>query len=318
MKVRIMRKKTGFKWTALLLAVSLTAGDGAAVLLASAQEEVQTEENGGNQTEQTEAGDSQVASADEMAPVEEVVEEGMVPIYGDELNDGTYDAEVVSSSSMFKIVDCQLTVKEGEITALMTMSSDGYLKLFMGTGEEAAEAGEEEYIPFAENDEGQQTYQVPVEALDMGISCAAFSRRKEKWYDRTLVFKASSLPTEAFKEGSYTTPEDLNLAEGEYQIQVELSGGSGRTTVESPAVLTVKDGSYTARIIFSSPYYEYMIVDDVKYEPVNTEGNSAFEIPVTVFDKEQAVVADTIAMSEPHEISYTLYYDSSTVEAITQ
>ena len=84
--------------------------------------------------------------------------------------------------------------------------------------------------------------------------------------------------------------------------------------MESPAALTVKDGVCTARIIFGSPYYDYMIVEDVKYEPVNTEGNSTFEIPVTVFDREQAVIADTIAMSEPHEISYTLCYDSSTIQ----
>lgn len=238
----------------------------------------------------------------------------MVPVYGDQLNDGTYAVEVASSSSMFKIVDCRLTVEAGEMTAVLTMSSDGYLRLFMGTGEEAAASSQDESIPYEENEEGQQTYQVPVEALDMGISCAAFSRRKEKWYDRTLVFKASSLPAEAFKEGSYTTLEDLGLEEGEYQIEVELSGGSGRTAVESPAALTVKDGVCTARIIFGSPYYDYMIVEDVKYEPVNTEGNSTFEIPVTVFDREQAVIADTIAMSEPHEISYTLCYDSSTIQ----
>lgn len=297
-----MKKRTGWKWTAMLLAACLTAGEAGAVISAAAQEETQVEAAG------------QVASADEMAPAEEVVEEGMVPVYGDQLNDGTYAVEVASSSSMFKIVDCRLTVEAGEMTAVLTMSSDGYLRLFMGTGEEAAASSQDEYIPYEENEEGQQTYQVPVEALDMGISCAAFSRRKEKWYDRTLVFKASSLPAEAFKEGSYTTLEDLGLEEGEYQIEVELSGGSGRTAVESPVALTVKDGVCTARIIFGSPYYDYMIVEDVKYEPVNTEGNSTFEIPVTVFDREQAVIADTIAMSEPHEISYTLCYDSSTIQ----
>ena len=63
--------------------------------------------------------------------------------------------------------------------------------------EEAVEASQEEYIPYVENEEGQYTYEVPVEALDMGIDCAAFSKNKEKWYDRTLVFKSASLPQDA-------------------------------------------------------------------------------------------------------------------------
>ena len=47
---------------------------------------------------------------------------------------------------------------------------------------------------------------------------------------------------------------------------------------------------------------------------LNAEGNSAFEIPVTGFDWKIPVIADTIAMSEPHEIDYTLAFDSSTIK----
>lgn len=36
--------------------------------------------------------------------------------------------------------------------------------------------------------------------------------------------------------------------------------------------------------------------------------------PVSVFDAEMEVTADTVAMSEPHEIDYTLNFDSSTVK----
>ena len=63
-----------------------------------------------------------------------------------------------------------------------------------------------------------------------------------------------------------------------------------------------------------SPNYDYMKVEKEKYEPVNTEGNSAFEIPVTVFDYKQKVIADTIAMSTPHEIEYTLTFDSESIK----
>lgn len=109
------------------------------------------------------------------------------------------------------------------------------------------------------------------------------------------------------------TAGDLGLADGSYWIDVTLSGGSGKASVESPATIAVADGQVTATIIFSSSYYDYMLIDGERYEPVNTEGNSAFEIPVDGFDYEMAVTADTTAMSTPHEIEYTLYFDSATI-----
>ena len=38
-----------------------------------------------------------------------------------------------------------------------------------------------------------------------------------------------------------------------------------------------------------------------------------FEIPVASFDTALDVIADTVAMSKPHEIEYTLAFDSSTI-----
>ena len=86
-------------------------------------------------------------------------------------------------------------------------------------------------------------------------------------------------------------------------------------TVESPAALTVADGAMTATIVWSSPNYDYMLIDGEKYLPTNTEGNSTFEIPVTALDTALAVTADTVAMSTPHEIDYTLTFDSATLTA---
>ena len=110
-----------------------------------------------------------------------------------------------------------------------------------------------------------------------------------------------------------TTVEDLALADGEYLVDVTLEGGSGKTTVESPAQLTVENGAAAARIVFSSPYYDYVKVGEDKYEPVNTEGDSTFLIPVDGFDYQMAIAADTIAMSVPHEIDYRLFFDSATI-----
>ena len=108
--------------------------------------------------------------------------------------------------------------------------------------------------------------------------------------------------------------EDLKLEDGTYETEVTLTGGTGRATVESPAKVEIKDKEATATIIWSSPNYDYMIVDGEKYEPVNKDGNSTFEIPVSVFDAEMEVTADTVAMSTPHEIDYTLNFDSSSMK----
>ena len=97
--------------------------------------------------------------------------------------------------------------------------------------------------------------------------------------------------------------------DGEYSIQVELEGGSGKASVTSPTLITVKNGEVTADIQWSSSNYDYMIVDGKKYLPVNEEGtNSEFQIPVTIMDESMPVIADTTAMGTPHEINYTLTF----------
>ena len=99
----------------------------------------------------------------------------------------------------------------------------------------------------------------------------------------------------------------------EYTVSVSLSGGSGRASIASPTTI-VKDGdTYTATITWSSSNYDKMTVDGVDYAPVNDGGNSTFEIPVTL-DEDIAVSAETVAMSTPHTIDYTLYFDSSTMK----
>ena len=100
----------------------------------------------------------------------------------------------------------------------------------------------------------------------------------------------------------------LGPEDGTYQKEVELLGGSGRASIASPAKVEIKDGKAVATLEWSSPNYDYMVVDGEKYLPVNTEGNSVFQIPVEAFDQDIAVIADTVAMSTPHEIEYTLNF----------
>ena len=214
---------------------------------------------------------------------------------------------------MFQITACRLTVKDGAMSAVMTMGGTGYLKLYMGTGEAAGKASEADFIPYVETAEGTHTFKVPVKALDMEIDCSAFSKKKEKWYDRVLVFCSDSIPPDCLSEENVTTAGSLNLENGMYTAKVVLTGGSGRASVESPASLRVEDGKVFATIIWGSANYDYMKVDGEKFDLISTEGNSAFEIPVAVFDRNMPVIADTVAMSEPHEIEYGLIFDSATI-----
>ena len=110
--------------------------------------------------------------------------------------------------------------------------------------------------------------------------------------------------------GTVLTQEEtgLEFQDGTYQMEVELLGGSGRASVTSPAKVEIKDGKAVATLEWSSPNYDYMVVDGEKYLPVNTEGNSVFQIPVEAFDQDIVVIADTVAMSTPHEIEYTLNF----------
>lgn len=103
------------------------------------------------------------------------------------------------------------------------------------------------------------------------------------------------------------------ITDGSYSAVVTLTGGSGRASVESPCKVVVADGQATATIVWSSPFYEYMLLGETRYDPVQEEGNSTFVIPVT-FDKNMTVSASTIAMSQPHLVEYTIHFDSKTLK----
>ena len=105
------------------------------------------------------------------------------------------------------------------------------------------------------------------------------------------------------------------MNDGTYMVDVSLSGGTGRSSVKSPAELTVSESGMTARIEWSSPYYDLMIVDGERLLPVNTDGDSVFLVPVSSLAVPLDVQAETVAMSEPHLIDYTLTFDASSVKA---
>ena len=300
-------------------------------------------------------GYDKVASSAETAKSVSIGKYGMVPVYGRDVKDGSYDVLVESSSTFFHIEKGKLTVEKGKMRAQITLSSVSYKFVYMGTAEEAAAATLEDYIE-PKNRDARSTFTIPVEALDKGIDCAAYSKRKKQWYARKILFVASSLPDGALRielpdydriedaltlydeakgtdtlkaaekakqkaaeeevdEGTIAVdPVAVDEKDGEYSIQVHMTGGSGRASVTSPTWLIIKDGKAYAKLMWSSTYYDYMIVGGKKYMNESTDGgNSTFTIPITVMDEAMPVVADTTAMGHPVEIEYKLTFYEDTI-----
>lgn len=110
---------------------------------------------------------------------------------------------------------------------------------------------------------------------------------------------------------------DLKLDNGSYTADVILEGGSGRAAVETPAKITAEGGRTTAQIVWNSPNYDYMKVGDKEYYPLTGEENSTFVIDIPAWDEDIDISAETTAMSEPHMISYTLRFDSESLESVS-
>ena len=252
------------------------------------------------------------AASSEAAASSAVSEAASEPAAEAALPDGVYTADFDTDSSMFHANEASdgkgtLTVKDGQMTFHVSLASKKIVNLYVGMAADA-EAHEADWLqPTTDTvtysdglSDEVYGFDIPVEALDEDFQLAILGT-KGKWYDHTVrVANAQPAAAEAPADGTYT-------------CDVTLEGGSGRATVESPAALTVADGRMTATIVWSSPNYDYMLVDGEKYLPTNTEGNSTFEIPVTALDTPLDVVGDTVAMSTPHEIEYTLTFASASL-----
>lgn len=110
----------------------------------------------------------------------------------------------------------------------------------------------------------------------------------------------------------------IEMEDGEYAIDVTMEGGSGKSAIDSPATLIVTDGRAYARVEWSSSNYDYMKVAGTKYALLDEEGNSTFEIPITVFDEPMLVIGNTTAMSTPHEVEYKLTFAADSITARDQ
>ena len=237
------------------------------------------------------------------------------------LPDGVYTAEFDTDSGMFHANEAcdgkgTLTVKDGKMTFHVSLVSKKIVNLDPGLAADAEAHKTDWLLPTTDTvtysdgtSEEVYGYDIPVTALDEDFSLAILGS-KGTWYDH-VVSVSNAVPA---VDGGDAAAAEVP-ADGTYTCAVTLEGGSGRATVDSPAALTVVDGAMTATIVWSSPNYDYMLIDGEKYLPTNTEGNSTFEIPVAALDTALAVTADTVARSTPHEIDYTLTFDSTTLAA---
>ena len=236
------------------------------------------------------------------------------------LSDGVYTAEFKTDSSMFHASEAvdgmgTLTVENGVMTFHVSLQSQKIVNLYLGMAADAPDHESDWLQPTVDTvtySDGTSDevygFDIPVQAVDTDFQLAILGT-KGTWYDHTVSVADAQLAADETAAPAETP------ADGSYTCAVTLEGGSGRATVESPAALTVADGTMTATIVWSSPNYDYMLIDGEKYQPTNTEGNSTFEIPVAALDTALAVTADTVAMSTPHEIDYTLTFDSATLTA---
>lgn len=228
-----------------------------------------------------------------------------------ELEDGTYVATFKSGHPMFHVNDANndkgiLTVKDGNMMIHVSLQSKKIVKLFYGTKEDAAKDGAKLIEPTKDKivyDDGYEDevygFDIPVPYIGKEYTVSLIGRHGN-WYEHQVTV-SDPVPGDDVHQGT-----ELDLEDGEYQVKTTLEGGMGKATIASPAKMVVKDGAATLTVEWSSPYYDYMVVNGEKYEPINEEGDSVFEIPVTKLNEPFKVTADTTAMSEPHEIDYKI------------
>lgn len=122
--------------------------------------------------------------------------------------------------------------------------------------------------------------------------------------ERDSVSAEGMVPTEVADPESEAT-----LSDGSYELELTMSGGSGKAYIKSPVSVDVRDGIATAKLVWSSKNYDYMIVGGTKYNNENEGGDSVFTVSLgdvaDIFEPIK-VIGDTVAMSTPHEIEYTI------------
>ena len=304
--------------------------------------------------------------------------------------DGVYNVanvELAEGYRMFNVIACELTVKDGKMTAVITLHGTGLDYMYAGKAKKAEKADKSDWIPHKLNEEGQFTFEVPVKKLDTVIVYSARSKRYAEmaeagetvtapiWYDKGLIFHSDSITRiddaengsskdkeagDTKKNGNsgsgkdteknssrsteknntsgsgtgktgggsagsstggssgtgYTANTDgstgavdssTGLADGTYSPDsFTWSGGTGRLSI-SCSQITISGGKAYATLVFSSGKIVYVKADGGQLGPVaQDDGSSTYEVPVQL-NANNTILACTTAMSQPHEVEYTIY-----------
>ena len=208
----------------------------------------------------------------------------------------------------------ELTVKDGDMKAKITLSGVAYDYLYMGTPEEAAAADKSAWIAGIgtadyTTDDGQtktgMQYEIPVAALDQPLTVASHSEKRDKWYARTITIASASLK----KTSDLPADETNKIADGIYEATAETGAAMFKVV---KVKLTAKDGKMTALITLSGAGYNYLYLgtaadaaaDESAWIASKGEGEYTlngetktglqFEIPVEALDQGLAVAAHAV------------------------
>ena len=227
---------------------------------------------------------------------------------------GIYSGTAETGAQMFKVVAVELTVKDGDMKAKITLSGVAYDYLYMGTPEEATAADKSAWIAGIgtadyTTDDGQtktgMQYEIPVAALDQPLTVASHSEKRDKWYARTITIASASLK----KTSDLPADETNKIADGIYEATAETGAAMFKVV---KVKLTAKDGKMTALITLSGAGYNYLylgtsadaaadksawIASKGKGEYTlngETKTGLQFEIPVEALDQGLAVAAHAV------------------------
>ena len=319
------------------------------------------------------------------------LQENPVPVENGKItSDGVYNVanvELAEGYKMFNVIACELTVKDGKMTAVITLHGTGLDYMYAGKAKKAEKADKSDWIPYKLDDEGHFTFEIPVKKLDTVIVYSARSKRYAEmaeageevtapiWYDKGLIFHSDSITKvgeDSGTEKSKSTEKDKSneqssgqnkdtsknsgtngsgksssstgggstgsggssgsgsgsgssgyaantdgstgavdsstaLADGTYSPDsFSWSGGTGKLSI-SCSQITISGGKAYATLVFSSGKIVYVKADGSQLGPVSqTDSTSTYEVPVAL-NANNTILACTTAMSQPHEVEYTVY-----------
>ena len=252
------------------------------------------------------------------------------PVPFDELTDGTYTATLECKSSMFPVgTACTVIVKDGKFDAIIKMkkaSNTAQPIVFLGKAD-AAPANESSWINHGTDENGIYTFKLTNVPVGEWFDLAAYSANTKKWYDRQLIIDKDSFikgegqaPVDDGSSDSKNDQQEITVLEGGTAAvdnsttlpdgvytpdSFAFSGGSGRATISCRSV-TVTNGRAYATIAFSSTNYGYVKAAGGVYYPSIEGGESVFTIPIQL-NANNTIIGMTTAMSQAHEVTYTIY-----------